>query len=90
VCRVAHQQTRTIVSSAPNPTTHAMARSVLSDGPELLYFSPRRGLQVRARATFDERFSAAPFSAALGSIYRELLAEAESRSHSGTLAAKGS
>jgi glycosyltransferase involved in cell wall biosynthesis len=51
----------------------ALAR-VLTDEPL------RRGLQVRARATFDERFSAAPFSAALGSIYRELLAEAESRS----------
>jgi glycosyltransferase involved in cell wall biosynthesis len=51
----------------------ALAR-VLTDEPL------RRGLQVRARATFDQRFSAAPFSAALGSIYRELLAEAESRS----------
>src|SRR5258706_9465147 len=49
----------------------ALAR-VLTDEPL------RRDLQVRARATFDERFSAAPFSAALGSIYRDLLAEAES------------
>jgi glycosyltransferase involved in cell wall biosynthesis len=48
----------------------ALAR-VLTDEPL------RRGLQIRARATFDERFSAAPFSAALGSIYRELLAEAD-------------
>jgi glycosyltransferase involved in cell wall biosynthesis len=38
----------------------------------------RRDLQIRARATFDERFSAAPFAAALGSIYRDLLSEAES------------
>jgi glycosyltransferase involved in cell wall biosynthesis len=67
----------------PAHLTAALAR-VLTDEPL------RRRLQVRARATFDERFSAAPFSAALGSIYRELLAEAESRSHSGTLAVKGS
>jgi glycosyltransferase involved in cell wall biosynthesis len=50
----------------------ALAR-VLTDEPL------RRRLQVHARATFNERFSAAPFSAALGSVYRELLAEAESR-----------
>lgn len=55
----------------PAHLTAALAR-VLTDAPL------RRDLQVRARATFDERFSAAPFSAALGSIYRDLLAEAES------------
>jgi glycosyltransferase involved in cell wall biosynthesis len=55
----------------PAHLTAALAR-VLTDEPL------RRDLQVRARATFDERFSAAPFSAALASIYRDLLAEAES------------
>jgi glycosyltransferase involved in cell wall biosynthesis len=44
----------------------ALAR-VLTDNPL------RRRLQVRARATFEKRFSAGPFSKALGSIYRELL-----------------
>jgi glycosyltransferase involved in cell wall biosynthesis len=50
----------------PTDLAAALAR-VLTDEPL------RRGLQVRARATFEARFAATPFSAALGSIYRELL-----------------
>jgi glycosyltransferase involved in cell wall biosynthesis len=33
----------------------------------------RRRLQSRARATFEQRFAAAPFADALGTLYRELL-----------------
>jgi glycosyltransferase involved in cell wall biosynthesis len=58
-----------LVPPADVPAFAAALTRVLTD--DLL----RARLQIRARQIFEERFSAPPFAAALGSIYRELLGD---------------
>lgn len=58
-----------LVSPGDAAALAAAIRSLLLDA------ALRRRLQQRARELFDRRFAAGPFAAALGAIYRELLAE---------------